>query len=314
METTETRTRSKAGEALMVIGMVVASAAILITTLVHVVTHRPLYPYVGRLMDGTNEIAIPRHLDGLKVDIRSPEMRSGVLLPPADSKFKVTARRKDVVEGGVVFSTWAKSVSSSVQQVGPSCCGYAWGNWMSMMLRKAGCGLGDDERIDGYAIWRKGREMFWGGGNGGLYLSQGFLAAQELGIIPKEAKLVEVSNDPVSISHALMSTPIIVGSILDEGWDEPSLENGCLDHREDIDVGDGAHATVMIGIMEQKGQIFYLSLNSWGEWGWHGMFVATEQRTSDMMMLDGPYAVEMPKGWESDKGWKKHIVKVGFWD
>ncbi len=149
--------------------------------------------------------------------------------------------------------------------------------------------------------------------NGGLFLAQGFEAAQDLGIIPKGAIMIAISDNPAAISKALQSTPLVQGSIVDDGWFNPSLKNGCLDHSAKFTDRYGAHATALVGVLTQGTNVFYLSMNSWGFWGWNGLFVVESARHDDTSMIDGPYTATMPAGWEKDEGWKKYVVSRGTW-
>lgn len=294
------------------VAVIIAAVAVVGLMVAKPLMRKPIYPYVG--IPKCDNVPIPEptwkniHTPFKKTDFVSGY---GLLIPPEGSKFASFKKKRYFPKDGssVEQATWTKYVVPPVNQIGPSCCGHAWANWMMMMVKRY-VGKSDmqpDDQIDGYAIWKRGREMFWNGNmDGGLYLSQGFLAAQDLGIIPAEAQLVKIENEPMSISQALLSTPLVCGNFTNPGWYNPSTENGCLDHGADREKGM-AHATTMIGLLVQSNAVsttvFTLSVNSWGYWGWNGLFIMMAEQNYQTT-IDGPYAVEMPANWE--KTWKHH--------
>ena len=208
---------------------------------------------------------------------------------------------------------WFNYAIPTINQHGPSCCGQAWANWLEMMLRRyvgIGC-LAKGEQIDGYAIWKRAREMFYNGNlAGGLYLHQGFAAMVDLGLIPSDAELVSVEPDVGSISEQLTRTPMVQGSIVSEGWYETNPENGCIDHTKPPKPGDGGHATCIMGMVVKTNAMYLVSQNSWGsDYGWKGYFLMSERFWNLSYIGQGPCTIKMPIGWVRHDGWKKYVTK-----
>lgn len=211
------------------------------------------------------------------------------------------------------LAAWFNHCLPATNQNGPSCVGQAWANWLELMLRcYVGRGvLAPGEQIDGEAIWRRGRELFWGGTlDDGLYLSHGFHAMLDLGILPPGTELVQVAQDWRSIGRALLHTPLVQGHVVHEGWLHPDPRNGCLDHAP-APVGNGAgHATLCVGRLVKDGQRYRAGQNSWGtSWGWHGLFVLTDEEDAEGRMNDGPYTAVLPDDWTSYPGWRKAVTR-----
>ena len=283
------------------------------------VKNKPAYPYSGPIKDGASN-AVPPHWKSMGDATLARSTRewhgvlplsqwNGVIPSPKNVRARIPSLPKVKSSTDIEQSTWTQWVVPPRLQQGGSCVGNAWANWMELMIRRY---VGRDaipigKRIDGEKIYQTGRDLYYKGKTGeGLMLMEGFYAMQYLGIIPKDAKLVSVKGGAADIGQALLKTPLVQGNLVDAGWDNPSLENGCLDHRPKK--FNGGHATVRIGLIVQNGTVFYLSQNSWGEWGWHGLFIMNEGKDLDGQ-LEEPYTVEMPIGWESWDGWKKYLTK-----
>lgn len=208
---------------------------------------------------------------------------------------------------------WQDYAVPTINQHGPSCCGQAWANWMEMMLRR---GIGRDalkegEQLDGYAIWKRGRELFNGGDlEGGLYLDQGFYAMLDLGIVPPESVLVEIDPDVLAITARLQLTPMVQGHIVAKGWYDPNPENGGLDESIPPRPGDGGHATCLMGFTPQDTQPFIVSQNSWGDdYGLHGYFTMSWNYWMRCYLGSGPCSADLPEGWKSWDGWRKYVTR-----
>lgn len=207
---------------------------------------------------------------------------------------------------------WQNWAVPTINQNGPSCCGQAWANWMEMMVRRyiGMDALKEGEEIDGYAIWKRAREMFYNGSlAGGLSLNEGFEAMLDMGILPPGSMLVDIAPLTDAICLALQETPLVQGHIVHSGWYDPNPENGCIDHTGHPGPGDGGHATCLIGHTIQKGRIYFVSQNSWGkDYGMAGYFTMSEDEWFEGYIGQGPCTASMPDGWEKWDGWRKFVT------
>lgn len=212
---------------------------------------------------------------------------------------------------------WFDRIVPTINQHGDSCVGQGWANWFEAMLRndlgRAALKLG--EQIDGYAIWKRGREMFNNGDlNGGLYLPQGYAAMIDLGMIPTDSELIDVNaeaeGDLFKICSRLKKTPLVQGNMVHKGWFNPNPRNGCIDHRPDANEDpEGGHCTLRVGFLVQDETPFWAFQNSWGEWGWHGIGTMTVEEDLEGWLFDGPYTIELPPDWIQHGGWRKFVTK-----
>lgn len=211
---------------------------------------------------------------------------------------------------------WFNEAIPTINQHGPSCCGQAWANWLEMMLRRyhpEGRGvLKEGEQLDGYAIWKHGRKMFYDGiETGGLYLPQGFHALMDLGMLPPGTALFSISTDRNAIFKALAATPLVQGTIVGRDMDFPNPENGQIDESiiPSIRV-DGAHATVIMAGLIQNEEPFLCAQNSWGsDYGWDGYFTMTMDHWYSVWIGDGPYTALLPFHWWEWDGWRKYVTR-----
>lgn len=192
-----------------------------------------------------------------------------------------------------------------------ACVGYAWATWFEAMLRKhVGRGVfSPGEQIDGEAIWRKGRRMFWANEpeeDGGLLLEHGFEAALALGILPPGSKLARCRRiDVAALSQNLMECPLVIAAALHDGWNFPQPESGFI-RRMKGDPWQG-HAIVLGGLTHQRGEPFYMIPNSWGTgWGWNGIAMLSEPHFRLNNLAMPAYAV-LPTGWTGHEGWRRWI-------
>lgn len=190
-----------------------------------------------------------------------------------------------------------------------ACVGYAWANWLECMIRRhiGREALKPGQQIDGEAIWRKGRQMFYPRERieaGGLLLDHGYEAMLAMGLLPKGSMLVRVNrNDAVALSLVLRGNPLVIAQALHRGWNYPNKESGFIP-REKGNPWEG-HAVLLTGCTKQRGDPFYLVSNSWGTgWGWQGLCMLSEPHYRINTLAMPAYAV-MPDGWTEHDGWRR---------
>lgn len=235
----------------------------------------------------------------------------GCLVPAANvRRLSAASPRTESVDESI---GWEDFAVPTINQHGPSCCGQAWANWLEMMLRRY---IGRDalktgEQIDGYAIWKRAREIFYNGNlAGGLFLGQGFLAAMDLGLFPEGTILVDVEPSLEAIHEQLRISPMVQGHIVTDGWYEPNPQNGCLDHSKLPKPGDGGHATCLMGLDAGESTDFIVSQNSWGgDYGFYGYFTMEWGFWRECYIGEGPCTAVLPRGWESHDGWRKYMTR-----
>jgi hypothetical protein len=224
----------------------------------------------------------------------------------------VPTLRASTAIGDAPLFCWFRYCLPTYNQIGPSCVGQAWANWLELMLRRYSETepFKPGQQISGEMIWRRGREMFYQNMDSGLLLPQGFDAMRDLGFIPPESQLLAVDPNWESTGHALLGTPLVQGHHVHKGWANPDPASGCIDHSGMPTQADGYHATLRIGRLIQDGIRFTVNLNSWGPaWGWHGLFVMTEAEDAECRMEDGPYTANLPAGWQQWEGWKEGVIQ-----
>ena len=228
----------------------------------------------------------------------------------ADSNNPPTMQASDATRPIRYGTEWIyHSVPSDSQGDTSACVGYAWAGWMESMIRKhvGRDALAPGEQIDGEAIWRAGREMFYPRDRveaGGLLLEHGFEAAVALGILPRGSVLVRCrSNDAVALSLVMRGNPLVIAQALHDGWNFPNAESGFIRRA----TGDrlAGHAILLSGVTKQRGDPFYYISNSWGTgWGWHGLCMISEPHYRINTLAMPAYAV-MPDGWTEHGGWRR---------
>lgn len=195
----------------------------------------------------------------------------------------------------------------------PSCVGRAWAGWVECMVRRyiGVRAIPPGFQIDARAIWRRGRELFWGGSlTGGLWIPQGLQAAVDIGVLPPGSTAVRIGLDWASVGASLCQTPLVQAHAVSEGWYNPSAENGCLDHAASPDAGrHGYHCTLLLDRMTRESK-FYLFANSWGtQWGWNGLGLIEVRLWARSLMNNGLFSASIPGDFSSWRGWEKHVVK-----
>jgi hypothetical protein len=207
---------------------------------------------------------------------------------------------------------WYDFAVPTYNQEYPSCVGHATANWIELMLRRF---VGKDvlaagEQVDGDAIWRRGREMFWNGTlDGGLLMDQGFAAAIDLGILPAKSQVLKVAANLGVVSQQLAKTPVLQGTAVHRGWSDPDPESGEISF--DLPNPNAGHATCIVALVDQKGgnQIGSAFQNSWGkDWGRFGYGILREDQWLQCL-LDDPVTCLLPDGWTSFDGWRRFVIQ-----
>lgn len=193
----------------------------------------------------------------------------------------------------------------------PACAGFATANWIECMVRSyhGKTAISQGQQIDGEAIWRKARQMFWSHEpveGGGLFMDQGFKAAISLGILPPTTVVTMRDANLAELSRLLKYQPVLQGTQVSNGWNNPDKQNGQIwdSHPDPL----GGHATCIIGVLKQNDTRYVLFQNSWGDkWGWNGYGLLTEKQWIDSLISPLSSAI-LP--WDFDKwqGWRDFIV------
>lgn len=183
----------------------------------------------------------------------------------------------------------------------PACVGFSVANVLEHLLGKR---IPKKKQINGIAIWKRAREMFWQGDlSGGLYPKQAVAACIDLGILPPESQY-RVIRGWGAINAALAKSPLLQAHHIHSGWNKPSLLSGCLDHTGSPSRSDGWHETVLIGMEVKDGTVFMHSQNSWGsKWGRYGFFTMTIDEYLEGQAETG--TIDLPRDWASRSNWAK---------
>ena len=212
----------------------------------------------------------------------------------------------------VPSSHWTKhTILTDNQHNLPACAGFATANWIECMVRSihGKAAISEGQQINGEAIWRKARQMFWGHEpveNGGLFMDQGFKAAIALGILPPNTTVKMQDMNIERLSAILPYQPVLQGTQVSVGWNNPSRENGQI--MEATPDPLGGHATCIIGLLQQGPTNYILFQNSWGnKWGWNGYGLLTEQQWKDSLISPLSTA-ELPWDFETWQGWRDYII------
>jgi hypothetical protein len=210
------------------------------------------------------------------------------------------------------YSGWTNyTIITDNQHNLPACAGFATANWIECMIRskQSRNALKKGEQINGEAIWRKARKMFWAHekeDDGGLFMDQGFKAAIALGILPPDTVVSMRDVNIAELSVILREQPVLQGTQVSVAWNNPSTVNGQI--REAMPDPLGGHATCIIGVMEQGGNHYVLFQNSWGDrWGWNGYGLLTEEQWSSSLISQLATA-ELPWDFETWHGWRDFVV------
>jgi hypothetical protein len=209
-----------------------------------------------------------------------------------------------------VDHTWARYCVPAETQHWPSCAGHGWANWKEIMLRyKLGLGvLKPFEQISGDAIWRRGREVFYGDQNGGLTIGQAFEAAMDLGIFVPGSELKTLSRHEALYGDQFLRTPFVDAHDV-SAWETHGVQDNGQVFEGGTPNGTGGHCTVRISRMLQRERNFVQYLNSWGPtFGWNGCYTMSAEFDDDISLESRLYYVQEPEGWEKDSTWKKWIA------
>lgn len=192
-----------------------------------------------------------------------------------------------------------------------ACVGYAWACWLEAMIRKhiGRHAIASGWQIDGEAIWRTGREMFYRGErveDGGLLLEHGHEAMLAMGILPKGSQLMRMRrNDVSALSLVLRGNPLVIAQALHKHWNWPRKESGLISR------GKGnsweGHAICLTGLTKQSLTDYYYICNSWGtDWAWQGICMMSESHYRLNTLAMPAYSL-LPDGWTEDLGWTRHL-------
>jgi hypothetical protein len=233
----------------------------------------------------------------------------------AKGKGPIAAPLKAAEQQGI--REWFDYALPTMNQNGDSCVGHAWANWLEMMIRRyqGSAAIAKGMQIDGEAIHRRARELWWGGTlSGGLYLEQGFGAMQAMEIIPPESRLVNIGSQLQFVAEALKKTPIVQAHHVHEGWLRADKTSGLIDHLPAPTANDMYHATVMVALGNAvDGTPYRVGQNSWGStWGSHGYFVMTEDEWFEGACPDGLMTALLPDHWREWTGWRQHLSEGGL--
>jgi hypothetical protein len=210
------------------------------------------------------------------------------------------------------YSAWTRYAIPTYSQAYPSCVGHATANWFEMMLRRH---VGRDvlkpgEQLDGDAIWRKARTLFYPREkveSGGLLMDHGFKAALALGILPPGSGIMTVHMDVGMVSRMLRTEPVLQGTAVHKGWQSPNPANGQIPF--DLPHPQAGHATCIVEVLEQDGEPYVLFQNSWGaSWGIGGYGLLRADQWEQSLL--GPVAVcKLPDDWTSWSGWRDYVIR-----
>ena len=166
------------------------------------------------------------------------------------------------------------------------------------------------EQLDGDAAHAEARRMFYGGDmDGGLYMPEAFAAALAMGIFAPGSMLMTIQRREAMYSPIFEKTPFIDGRDV-AGWMNhgTNQENGQIYEGPRTDAAAG-HATWDVSRTFQGNQNFWQDQNSWGpKFGYHGLFIMSEQYDEFTGLEDVKYYVVEPEGWETWDGWKKWVI------
>jgi hypothetical protein len=179
-------------------------------------------------------------------------------------------------------------IPSDNQMSLPSCCGFAWGNFLETKMSMQGHKL-KGYQIDSRKIWERGRNMYFNGNmSGGLHLSQGFGACKELGLFDPYI-LLENTTSLSDIYKQLKDGPLVTAVVITADWKNPSHDNGYIKPNGTI---IGAHAVLIVGVTIHNHNIYVHLMNSWGsDWGWNGIATLSAEYFSGINVESSEYVL-----------------------
>lgn len=200
----------------------------------------------------------------------------------------------------------------SESQNGDSCAAHTMLNWEEAMLRRfvGRKTFKDFQQLDGDAAYVHARKMFhFGNLNGGLYFSEAFAAALDMGIFAPGSVLMTIPRREALYSDQFERTPYMDGQDV-AGWMNHGTnpENGQIYEGPGSD-GSAGHAMLDVSRMPQVDCNFLQKQNSWGpKFGWNGLLIQSEFYDDMTGLEDVKYYVQQPEGWEQWDGWKKWVI------
>ena len=174
--------------------------------------------------------------------------------------------------------SWHEHLSPVVdEQDKPSCVGWGMANVIEIMTHMQ---TGGRIRLDGRAIWEKGRELFYGGDqSGGLALFHGVRAAVLLGMVPANTSYSTIPLEVGALVHALEHGPLLCANTAHPGWSDLHSSNDAVDESRSFTPGTNGHCTCMYALDTHNGVRMFRMENSWGGRGQVAMtvehFIAT---------------------------------------
>jgi len=209
-----------------------------------------------------------------------------------------------------VLSPWySVDIPSPDQGKIPCCAGEAAVDSIQMILRrfhyKGMDAIPKGMKLDGEAVWHKGRMDNYGDLDGGLLLEQAARAALELGALPPDTEIKKITGGIAELEVVLATHPVIEGTGTWPGWSDPDPRNGFVGEATDF---GGGHATVIVAITNIDGVWMVVFKNSWGvTWGRYG-YGCMSTGQWDNYQLDNPIYFETKSSVRDWSGYEKLLV------
>lgn len=237
----------------------------------------------------------------------------GGALPPTTMPARICNGRENLNATQLFSLSWHKNLTVADNQQEGSCIGRGFAARLEMDILAV---LGESWQLDAYAVWERGRQMYYRGDlNGGLSLMQGLNAILDLGIINGDSSSWQgIPLYAQAIHRALQQAALIQAHTAHDGWDPDRLDpdNGAVDESEAFTYGSNGHCTLGIGWNWHNGVPLIPSFNSWDYgYGQHGVFCMTWQHWL-ATALDNPILLLVdPDWWRTSKVWRKFIIAPG---